>query len=77
MAIEQSTLEQLLRRSFPDAGIEIIDTAGDQDHYELLITDSRFNSIPLVKQHKMVYDALGDIVGTTLHALSIKTKGTK
>lgn len=74
MPISKDELESKLKNSFPDAEIEIIDLAGDNDHYEARIVSSHFNGISLVKQHKMVMDSLGSIVGNQLHALSIKTK---
>lgn len=74
MPISKNELEIMLRNNFPDADIEILDLAGDNDHYEARIASAKFSGISLVKQHKMVMDALGSIVGTQLHALSIKTK---
>lgn len=74
MPISKEELEKKLKNYFPDADIEIIDLAGDNDHYEARIASANFSGLTLVKQHKMVMDALGPIVGNELHALSIKTK---
>jgi len=73
MAISKAELEQVVRSSFPDASIEIQDLAGDGDHYSLYIKDKIFESLPLVKQHKLVKDALKEILNTKLHAITIKT----
>lgn len=73
MAISKSELEDVLKSSFPEAKIEITDLAGDGDHYSLHITDKIFESLPLVKQHKMVKDALSELLHTRLHAITIKT----
>lgn len=74
MPIAPNELEDLLRRDFPEAKIEIIDTAGDQDHYSVTITDSSFNNKSKIEQHKMVNKTLKNILGTTLHAMQLQTK---
>ena len=73
MPIEANVLEETLRGAFPDATIVLTDLAGDNDHYSLEITDEGFRGKSRVEQHKMVNAALKDCLGTTLHALAIKT----
>lgn len=73
MAISQDQLNDILVKSFPNAKIKIQDLVGDQDHYQLEITDKSFIGIPLIKQHKMVKDALKEVLHTQLHAITIKT----
>lgn len=74
MAISESKLQSILQNSFPNAKIKIIDTAGDQDHYALEITSSAFKGLPLIKQHRLVKEALAEVLVKELHAISIKTK---
>ena len=71
MSIEM--LSGLLKKKFPDAVIEIKDLRGDENHYHAVIRSSAFNSLNRVEQHKLVYDALGQHMGTTLHALKLTT----
>ncbi len=73
MPIKQEDLENLIRQKFPQAKIEITDLAGDNDHYSLAIADKNFAGKTRVEQHKMVNEALKEILGTTLHALQVKT----
>ena len=73
MAIIKSELEHIIRESFPNATIEIIDLVGDEDHYSLSIIDKSFDGLPLIKQHKMVKEALKEVLSTKLHAITIKT----
>ena len=73
MAIKKESLEEIIKNSFPAAKINIIDLAGDDDHFSLEIISSKFNGLSRIKQHKMVYDALDGKMGGELHALSIKT----
>ncbi|MCC8368975.1 MAG: BolA/IbaG family iron-sulfur metabolism protein [Rickettsia endosymbiont of Oxypoda opaca] len=73
MAISIEELEAILRESFPDSIIKITDLVGDQDHYSLEISDSKFKEFTLINQHKLVKNALGEILNTKLHAITIKT----
>lgn len=74
MPLSPDALESALKAAFPDAAIEIRDLAGDGDHYRAVITSEAFRGLSRVKQHKLVYDALGGGMGTTLHALSVVTR---
>ncbi|HSZ50480.1 MAG TPA: BolA family transcriptional regulator [Caulobacteraceae bacterium] len=73
MPMAADDLEARLRRAFPDAEIEIHDLAGDGDHYRAKIVSPAFKGVGRVKQHQMVYAALGGSVGGELHALALET----
>lgn len=74
MPMAQYELEAHLRAAFPDGEIAIEDLAGDGDHYRARIVSSRFQGLPRVKRHQLVYAALGGGMGSTLHALALDTK---
>lgn len=74
MAIEYESLYNLLKQGFPTAEITLVDTAGDNNHYEVTIISEIFNGLSLIKQHQMVYNAIGEQMGKALHALQINTK---
>ena len=74
MAISKTKLISILQQSFPNAKIKITDLAGDQDHYSLDITCSSFKGLPLIKQHRLVKDALSEVLEKELHAITIKTR---
>ena len=73
MPMHSADLEAALRAAFPDAEIVITDLAGDGDHYRARVVSSAFAGVSRVKQHQMVYAALGDRVGGVLHALAVET----
>ena len=73
MTIKKEELETMIIQAFPEAKVEIIDLAGDDNHYSLIITSNRFSGISRIDQHKMVYEALDGKMGNELHALTIKT----
>lgn len=74
MAIAQEKLEAILRSGFPDAEIIVKDLVGDRDHYKATIIAHEFEDKSRLQQHQMVYKALGDLMNTTLHALTLDTK---
>ena len=70
-------LETLLREAFPEAiDLEAIDRTGTGDHFQVVVASSRFDGLPLVDQHRLVYDALAEPMGDgTIHELRIRTRG--
>jgi stress-induced morphogen len=68
------TLRGLLEQAFPDATeVSVVDRTGGGDHFQVTVTSTRFDGLPLLEQHKLVYGVFGDEVGGPIHALSIKT----
>ena len=77
MPISAEKIRELLEKKFPRADIEIIDTAGDSNHYSATVTAQEFKGKSRVEQHKLVYEALaGTMDGSNgiLHALALQTK---
>ena len=68
-----SEIETLIREGIPDARIEIVDLAGDGDHYEARVVSESFRGQPRIRQHQRVYQALGGRMGNELHALKLST----
>ncbi|MFT4560840.1 MAG: acid stress-induced BolA-like protein IbaG/YrbA [Gammaproteobacteria bacterium] len=45
----------------------------DGVHFSARVISDSFADCPMIKQHKMVYAALGDSMESAIHALSIQT----
>ncbi|QXQ05003.1 BolA family transcriptional regulator [Sphingosinicellaceae bacterium] len=73
MAMTAADIESAIRAALPDAVIEITDLAGDGDHYAARVVSTSFAGVPRVRQHQMVYNALGGRMGGVLHALQLTT----
>ena len=73
MGMAAEEIESLIRAGIPDAQVEIIDLAGDGDHYSAKVIAESFRGLPRVKQHQRVYEALGGRMGGALHALQLST----
>jgi acid stress-induced BolA-like protein IbaG/YrbA len=52
---------------------EHLDVRGDGHHWEALIVSAAFEGISKVRQHQLVYTALGDRMREEIHALSMTT----
>ena len=77
MPIEQKKLEELIKDKFPNSKIVIEDLAGDNDHYSVQIESDMFNGLSRIQQHQLVYKSLNGLMDRELHAMQLKTKGTK
>jgi len=74
MPLTKNEISEMIMKAFPDASLELKDTAGDNNHYSAKIISKTFNGKSKVEQHKMVYKALKGKMGNELHALAINTK---
>ena len=66
-------IERLIRDAIPDARVVITDLAGDGDHYAAKVVSAAFEGVSRVRQHQMVYKALGGRMDGELHALQLTT----
>ena len=73
MPMAASEIERLIKAQIPDAEVTIRDLAGDGDHYAARVVSNSFEGMTRVRQHQMVYGALGGRVGGELHALQLET----
>ena len=69
MTLTPDEVTSLIKKNIPDAEIDITDLKGDNNHYHAKIVSSKFKGLSKINQHKLVYQALGKHMGTTLHAL--------
>ena len=63
MPMPAAEIERLIKASLPDAQVEIIDLAGDDDHFSAIVTSREFTGLSKLKQHQLVYKALGQHMG--------------
>ena len=74
MAVDR--LRSLLEAAFPGDEFSVEDRTGGGDHFQVTIASPRFDGLPLVAQHRLVYDALAEpLADGTIHELRIKTRG--
>jgi BolA family transcriptional regulator, general stress-responsive regulator len=75
------TLEKRLRAALDPVTLTIIDDsdkhighAGNNggNHFTLHISSPQFENLSTIACHRRVYEAVGDLIPTAIHALSIK-----
>ncbi len=74
MPMPAADIEAMIKDAMPDAQVEIIDLAGDDDHFKARVVSTAFEGKSRVQQHQMVYAALKGKMGGELHALALETK---
>jgi acid stress-induced BolA-like protein IbaG/YrbA len=64
-------VKQLIQKGFPDAQVDV--HGPDGVHFEARIVSAAFAGKAPLARHRMVYAALGELMGGEIHALSMKT----
>ena len=75
MPLPIEEIKNLIKKSIPDASIEIKVLMGDNNHYSATVKSKLFNNLNKIEQHKLVYKSLKGKMGNELHALSLTTEG--
>lgn len=71
--MEVEEIENMIREAIPDAVVKA--ETNDGRHYSAIVISSTFEGMPRVRQHQMVYAALGNKLGSEdLHAFALTTK---
>jgi BolA family transcriptional regulator, general stress-responsive regulator len=83
--VTETRLERLtdrLNRAFAPERLDVVDdsyhhaghagAADGRGHFSVLIVSSRFAGLGSLKRHRLVYEAVGDMMTTDIHALSIQ-----
>jgi BolA family transcriptional regulator, general stress-responsive regulator len=80
----RARIEAILRARFRPARLEIRDdsaahaghagAAAGGGHYDVLIVSAEFEGISLLDRHRLVHEALRDLIGREIHALALGTR---
>lgn len=81
-ASRAETIEARLRAALDPADLEVIDdshrhaghagAADGRGHFTVIVVSERFRGLPVIRRHRLVYEAVGDLMTTDVHALSIQ-----
>lgn len=72
--VDPKEIHRLILEALPGAEVEVLDPMNDGDHLQATVVSDKFAGLTLVKQHKLVMDALREPLQGRLHALQLKTK---
>ena len=75
-------IESILRERFQPSHLELTDDSAKHaghpgassggGHFDVLIVSERFEGRTLLERHRMVNEALGDLIGGEIHALALR-----
>ena len=68
--VEPGSIESSIRAGLQCTHLEV---RGDGAHFEAVIVSAAFAGLSRIKQHQLVYAALGDRMREEIHALSMQT----
>ena len=66
-------IKTIVEGKLPDCTAIVIDDVNDGRHFTAEVTSTAFVGMPRVRQHQLVYSALGDHMKSDIHALALKT----
>ena len=69
----EKKIKDILKNKIKDSKVFIQDMTSNQNHFSVIVISSEFENLSIIKQHKMIYDALGTMITNEIHALQIKT----
>jgi len=68
--MEPGEIKHLIESGIPGCKAEV---EGDGTHFAARVVSEQFAGKSLLQQHRIVYQALGERMGTSIHALSMQT----
>ena len=68
--VEPGSIEQSIRAGLAVTHLQV---TGDGAHFEAVVVSPSFAGLPRVRQHQLVYAALGERMREEIHALSMRT----
>jgi BolA family transcriptional regulator, general stress-responsive regulator len=76
-------IETILRERLQPRHLEVRDdsarhaghagAASGGGHFDVLIVSEAFEGLSILQQHRLVNEALGDLLGSEIHALALRT----
>ena len=76
-------IKKVLEETFSPVEIEVLDEShkhvghvgarSGKGHFKLTIISKRFEGLPMIQRQRLVYRALGSLMETDIHALSMST----
>ncbi len=68
--MDPQTITDAIKAGLQTDHVEVV---GDGRHFEAIVVSPRFRGLSKVRQHQLVYGALGERMREEIHALSMKT----
>ena len=82
-SLRTRAIERVLRDRLGASHVEVVDQSARHathagaraggGHYSLLVVAESFRGLDRIAAHRLVYDALGDMMSEDIHAISMRT----
>lgn len=84
----RSEIEEILRREFAPLSLEVIDDSAAHrghaealmqpkaGHFKVSMSSQKFDDLNQVKRHRLVYQALTELMDSKIHALSLNLRAS-
>jgi stress-induced morphogen len=69
----QELIETKLKEAIPGCQVQVVDLTGTNDHFQVIVVSEKFEGVPLIEQHQMVYAPFKEEMKGPIHAFSVKT----
>ncbi len=69
--MEADKVAALIQAAMPEAQVQV--RGDDGRHFEATVVSAQFAGQRTLQRHRVVYAALGSLVGEQIHALSLRT----
>ena len=66
-------IRALIEQALPDCTAVVEDPMNVGSHFQARVVSSAFEGLNRVRQHQLVYGALGDHMKSDIHALALRT----
>lgn len=74
MDSKQKRLISALENGFPNDQIEVVDYAGDDDHFTLKVTSAQFAGMKTIEKQRLIFKVLGPELLRDVHAMQLELK---
>ncbi len=71
--LDPDKIKAAIEQALPGSLVHVEDMTGSGDHFQAIVVSSEFEGKGLVDQHRLVYDALREVMAGDIHALALKT----
>jgi stress-induced morphogen len=73
MTLTAAAIEKVIRTGIPGAAVRVEDVRGDGAYYAATVCSGAFVGRTLLEQHRLVYQALAEMLTDGQHFVQVKT----
>ena len=67
----KDTIHKVISEALPSATVHVL--GDDGEHFGAVVISADFEGLPLIRQHRLVMDAMKEELAERVHALQLKT----